>query len=78
MKTYVIPYPYDYHEQGEFVVQAKSEKEAIDKILWHLLNTDEDMFKDDDWYIDRYLSKLDVSKLRELTEEVYVNEGCDC
>jgi aromatic ring-opening dioxygenase LigB subunit len=43
-KIYIIPHPYDYHQQGEVLVRAKTKKEAIAKAL-RKINYDQGEFE---------------------------------
>lgn len=62
MKLYIIPNPYDYHEQGEILVWAENEEEAKLKAKSK---------------VGEY-NKLKLDEIEEFTDDYYINKGCDC
>lgn len=68
MKLFLIPWPYDYHQRGEVLIKASSAARANLMARAALLAKG---------WAHQY-DTLKVDEVREFTERVYINEGCDC
>lgn len=66
MKLYRIPEPWDYHEQGGYVIMAESKREAVAKLKkWAKENRD-------------YPDGPEYSKVELIKGDIYEESGCDC
>jgi len=68
MKLWNVPWPWDYHKQGGYVVMAKTKREAIAKVK--KLHTDCK-------YCQCTSEKIKYEETEEV-DDVYQESGCDC
>lgn len=77
MKVWVVPFPYDYHEQGEILVFGADTAEAALKQARDEVLRRNKWWDDEEWVEKRYLSKLGQPVLLNISTP-YVNDGCNC
>ncbi len=82
MKKFIVPTPYDYNEMSEILVIIEDDEADKD---WALVRAREILLNNVAYTEDKYdkerfkdmVHKLDGKNIRELTEDYYINFGCD-
>lgn len=73
---FILDAPYDYHQQGQILVRARSKAEAVRKLQDKYPKPTGDNYS---YGVGTYVNRDDLlNRLTPLEGDIYENEGCDC
>jgi len=75
MKIWIVKFPYDYHEEAEYLIRAETKEDALEKVK-NLPRYHEEV---DSLYPNKTIkAAVILDNVKEWKGNVYFNQGCDC